>query len=302
MRSRPRHETPRTRGGGLRRARVGGLRASGYRETQAGLRRPGVGMGVHARPPPRGQDRRTISRRGGSSPDRARERDPATRGRVGDRSGCRKPVQREERSRPAGARLARRGARPLHAPLRGARPLDDEPARRFFSGQGSRARPGDPGPGRGRNVRVWVNSADGWVQHGGCGRRRNVRPASPGCSTGPSAGKPALDLGLPRPVVLPTMRRPRTSPPAPRQPFHPAGCAPPSAARFLYVFELNLERGPDPALGQVARYMGWIKGNMAAAARCSAWWWRGRSTRSSASAPGWCPVSRSSIRSGVQGA
>ena len=51
--------------------------------------------------------------------------------------------------------------------------------------------------------------------------------------------------------------------PPPRQPFHPAGCAPQSAARFLYVFELKLERGPDPALGQVARIIGWIKGNMA---------------------------------------
>lgn len=29
------------------------------------------------------------------------------------------------------------------------------------------------------------------------------------------------------------------------------------------VFELKLERGPDRALGQLARYMGWIKANLA---------------------------------------
>lgn len=32
----------------------------------------------------------------------------------------------------------------------------------------------------------------------------------------------------------------------------------------FYVFELKLERGPDRALGQLARYMGWVKLNLAA--------------------------------------
>jgi hypothetical protein len=31
----------------------------------------------------------------------------------------------------------------------------------------------------------------------------------------------------------------------------------------FFVFELKLERGPDRALGQLARYMGWIKLNVA---------------------------------------
>jgi hypothetical protein len=31
----------------------------------------------------------------------------------------------------------------------------------------------------------------------------------------------------------------------------------------FYVFELKLERGPDRALGQLARYMGWVKLNLA---------------------------------------
>jgi Endonuclease NucS len=34
-------------------------------------------------------------------------------------------------------------------------------------------------------------------------------------------------------------------------------------ARNFVVFELKLERGPDRALGQLARYMGWIKANLA---------------------------------------
>jgi len=33
----------------------------------------------------------------------------------------------------------------------------------------------------------------------------------------------------------------------------------------FYVFELKLERGPDRALGQLARYMGWVKVNLAKA-------------------------------------
>jgi hypothetical protein len=32
----------------------------------------------------------------------------------------------------------------------------------------------------------------------------------------------------------------------------------------LYVFELKLDRGPDRALGQLARYMGWVKIHLAA--------------------------------------
>lgn len=32
----------------------------------------------------------------------------------------------------------------------------------------------------------------------------------------------------------------------------------------LYVFELKLDRGPDRALGQLARYMGWVKSHLAA--------------------------------------
>jgi RecB family endonuclease NucS len=31
------------------------------------------------------------------------------------------------------------------------------------------------------------------------------------------------------------------------------------------VFELKLDRGPDRALGQLARYMGWVKVNLAGA-------------------------------------
>ncbi len=31
------------------------------------------------------------------------------------------------------------------------------------------------------------------------------------------------------------------------------------------VFELKLHRGPDPTLGQLARYMGWVKANLASA-------------------------------------
>ncbi len=31
----------------------------------------------------------------------------------------------------------------------------------------------------------------------------------------------------------------------------------------LFVFELKLERGPDRVLGQLARYMGWVKANLA---------------------------------------
>ena len=31
----------------------------------------------------------------------------------------------------------------------------------------------------------------------------------------------------------------------------------------LYVFELKLDRGPDRALGQLARYMGWVKAHLA---------------------------------------
>jgi hypothetical protein len=33
----------------------------------------------------------------------------------------------------------------------------------------------------------------------------------------------------------------------------------------LYVFELKLDRGPDRALGQLARYMGWVKSHLAGA-------------------------------------
>ena len=29
------------------------------------------------------------------------------------------------------------------------------------------------------------------------------------------------------------------------------------------VFELKLDRGPDAAIGQIARYMGWVKHNLA---------------------------------------
>jgi RecB family endonuclease NucS len=36
------------------------------------------------------------------------------------------------------------------------------------------------------------------------------------------------------------------------------------SAGNLYVFELKLDRGPDRALGQLARYMGWVKSHLAA--------------------------------------
>lgn len=31
----------------------------------------------------------------------------------------------------------------------------------------------------------------------------------------------------------------------------------------FFVFELKLDRGPDTAFGQLARYMGWVKANLA---------------------------------------
>lgn len=36
------------------------------------------------------------------------------------------------------------------------------------------------------------------------------------------------------------------------------------SAGNLYVFELKLDRGPDRGLGQLARYMGWVKSHLAA--------------------------------------
>lgn len=35
------------------------------------------------------------------------------------------------------------------------------------------------------------------------------------------------------------------------------------SSRNFYVFELKLDRGPDRALGQLARYMGWVQVNLA---------------------------------------